>query len=50
MAERYVSKLIPKARRIYLPKVQSLENTDIVYQETIKKYQYGHQKTMKKIV
>lgn len=37
MAERYVSKLIPKARRIYLPKVQSLENTDIVYQEDGKK-------------
>ena len=34
MAERYVSKLIPKARRIYLPKVQSLENTDIIYQES----------------
>lgn len=31
MAERYVSKLIPKARRIYLPKAQSLENTDIIY-------------------
>lgn len=29
MAERYVSKLIPKARRIYLPKVQDLEKTDI---------------------
>ena len=37
MAERYVSKLIPKARRIYLPKVQSLENTDIVYQGDNKK-------------
>ena len=32
MAERYVSKLIPKARRIYLPKVQDLEKTDIIYQ------------------
>lgn len=31
MSERYVSKLIPKARRIYLPKAQSLENTDIIY-------------------
>lgn len=36
MAERYVSKLIPKARRIYLPKVQSLEKTDIIYQEKYK--------------
>lgn len=33
MAERYVSKLIPKARRIYLPKVQSLEKIDIEYED-----------------
>lgn len=31
MAERYVAKLIPKARRIYLPKVQNFEEVHIVY-------------------
>lgn len=33
MAERYVSKLIPKARRIYMPKVQDLGEIKINYQE-----------------
>ena len=33
MSERYVTKLIPKARRIYLPKVQSFEGMQIVYKE-----------------
>lgn len=31
MSERYVAKLIPKARRIYLPKAQSLENVQVIY-------------------
>lgn len=31
MAERYVSKLIPKARRIYLPKAQKFESLQIIY-------------------
>ncbi len=34
MAERYVAKLIPKKRRIYLPKVQNFEEVHIVYKET----------------
>ncbi len=34
MAERYVAKLIPKKRRIYLPKVQNFEEVHIVYTET----------------
>ncbi len=34
MAERYVAKLIPKKRRIYLPKVQNFEEVRIVYKET----------------
>ena len=33
MSERYVTKLIPKARRIYLPKIQSFEGMQIVYKE-----------------
>lgn len=33
MAERYVSKLIPKARRIYMSKNQTFENLKIVYKE-----------------
>lgn len=31
MSERYVAKLIPKARRIYLPKAQSLEIVQVIY-------------------
>lgn len=31
MAERYVAKLIPKQRRIYLPKVQSFDDVHILY-------------------
>ncbi len=31
MAERYVSKLIPKIRRIYLPRVQSFQDIRLVY-------------------
>lgn len=34
MAERYVAKLIPKKRRIYLPKVQNFEEVHIAYKET----------------
>lgn len=34
MAERYVSKLIPKARRIYLPKVQDFDKVEIEYMES----------------
>lgn len=33
MAERYVSKLIPRQRRIYLPKVQRFEDVQIIYRE-----------------
>lgn len=33
MSERYVTKLIPKARRIYLPKAQSFEGVQVVYKE-----------------
>lgn len=33
MAERYVSKLIPRQRRIYLPKVQRFEDVRIIYKE-----------------
>ena len=33
MSERYVAKLIPKARRIYLPKAQSLEGVQVIYKE-----------------
>ena len=33
MAERYVSKLIPGHRRIYLPKVQRFEDVRIIYKE-----------------
>ena len=33
MSERYVAKLIPKARRIYLPKAQSLEGIQVIYKE-----------------
>lgn len=32
MAERYISKLIPKSRRIYLPNVRYIENAKISYQ------------------
>lgn len=35
MSERYVSKLIPKARRIYMPKAQMLENVEIVYKDNV---------------
>ena len=31
MSERYVAKLIPKSRRIYLPKAQNIENVQIIY-------------------
>lgn len=31
MAERYMAKLIPKQRRIYLPKVQSFDDVHILY-------------------
>lgn len=31
MAERYVAKLIPRQRRIYLPKIQNLDEVHIVY-------------------
>ena len=31
MAERYVAKLIPRARRIYLPKVQTILHAEIEY-------------------
>lgn len=33
MAERYVSKLIPRQRRIYLPQVQRFEDVHIIYKE-----------------
>ncbi len=33
MAERYISKLIPMQRRIYLPKVQKFEDVRIIYKE-----------------
>ena len=33
MAERYIAKLIPKSRRIYLPNVRYIENAKIVYQK-----------------
>ena len=33
MSERYVAKLIPKARRIYLPKAQSIEDIRVIYKE-----------------
>lgn len=33
MAERYVAKLIPGQRRIYLPKIQNLDEVHIVYRE-----------------
>ena len=33
MAERYVAKLIPRQRRIYLPKVQRFEDVRIIYRE-----------------
>ena len=33
MSERYIAKLIPKARRVYLPNVHSLHNTRIVYED-----------------
>lgn len=33
MAERYVSKLVPRQRRIYLPKVQRFEDVRIIYKE-----------------
>ena len=33
MAERYVAKLIPKARRIYLPNVQTMLNVKILYRD-----------------
>lgn len=36
MAERYVSKLIPKARRIYMPKMKNLSELMIIYKEKIK--------------
>lgn len=36
MAERYIAKLIPKARRIYLPKVQEFGDVEIVYKEYTK--------------
>lgn len=35
MAERYVTKLVPKARRIYLPKAQALDNIQITYKNGI---------------
>ena len=33
MAERYVAKLIPRQRRIYLPKIQNLDEVHIIYRE-----------------
>ncbi len=33
MSERYISKLIPKQRRIYLPKVQSFDQIHITYKD-----------------
>lgn len=33
MAERYVAKLVPKQRRIYLPKVQSFDDVRILYMD-----------------
>ena len=36
MAERYVAKLIPRARRIYLPKVQTILNTQILYKKRMR--------------
>lgn len=33
MSERYVAKLIPKARRIYLSKAQSIEDIRVIYKE-----------------
>ncbi|MDE7322636.1 MAG: hypothetical protein K2N73_07845 [Lachnospiraceae bacterium] len=35
MAERYVAKLIPIARRIYLPSVQELVDTHITYKKSV---------------
>lgn len=35
MAERYVSKLIPKARRIYMPKMRNISETKISYKEKV---------------
>lgn len=37
MAERYIAKLIPKSRRIYLPNVRYIENAKISYQKKMKK-------------
>lgn len=34
MAERYVAKLIPRQRRIYLPQIQDLDEVKIVYKGT----------------
>lgn len=34
MGERYVSKLVPKARRIYMTKVQNIGELNIVYRES----------------
>lgn len=34
MAERYVAKLIPIARRIYLPSVQEIADTHITYKKS----------------
>lgn len=33
MAERYIAKLIPRARRIYLPKVQTIHDARILYRD-----------------
>lgn len=33
MAERYVAKLIPRQRRIYLPKIQNQDEVHIIYRE-----------------
>lgn len=41
MAERYIAKLIPKARRIYLPKVQEFGDVEIVYKEYTKEGEEG---------
>ena len=40
MAERYIAKLIPKSRRIYLPNVRYIENAKIVYKKNKKENIY----------
>lgn len=37
MAERYVAKLIPRARRIYLPKIQTIPYAKVLYKDRLEK-------------